>query len=217
MPKTRGQKIGLAVGLAFLALVVGLLAYLHLGATVEVPRNANGMDRPIISVCKGAPAWIRKDLPDAMDFWKKHGVAYGHVVLAADCPAACEVKDRKGGPRLISCHEGGITIDLMDQAFDGDHGGETISVKQGDTLRYATILLPFTIANDVTFDDEGVMQNTVVPKDVSVLVLAHELGHAEGYAHSVTPVVKGVVSHKTGELMNPETAGLGWGDEGLVP
>jgi len=199
-----GKTAGGIAGGAFTAVVVGLLLFLHLGGKVEVPRFAeplSGAKR--IYLCKGAPAWVALELADAQAFWKKHGAVYGTVEKNADCPATCQIDGR-----AVACHEGAITIDLRDQAFDQEaHAGETLWVKQGERLRWVTLLLP-----DKIEPPEG---GASLPKDINALVLTHEMGHAEGLDHSLTRISKGAISHKTGEVMNPATSGLGWGAAGL--
>ncbi len=202
-------KGGLAGGATFITLVVGLLLYLHLGGKVEVPRTVEPLaGTKKVYVCEGAPDWVYAELPDAMEFWRSHGVSYGAVIEDAQCPPACSI-----GERLVPCREGGITIDLRDQPYVDDHADETLRKSVDGKLKWATILLPRGILPSEEADAP------TLSKDVDALVLAHALGHAEGFEHSVTRITRGknagAVAHKTGELMHPKLHHLGWGTAGL--
>jgi len=190
----RRQATGIAGGTLTL-IVVGLLVGLHLAGKPEVPRHA----RPLplgrnVYLCSTVPAWVVKALPEAQKFWSAHGADYGDVIQDPHCAPTCKAPD--GRPMV--CHTGGITIDLRDQGFSDDHLGETTGAYPDGKLQWATILLP-----------------SEVPKGMEALVLAHELGHAEGYDHSQTKIIGGAISHKTGEIMHPSAAQLGWGAAGL--
>jgi hypothetical protein len=213
MPKI-SKKTGMALGWGGALLMGGLLAFLHLGAKVEVPRIADPLPgaKPVY-VCKGAPSWVKQEMAPAKRFWTRHGAKYGAVWFDADCPPDCKVTDPVSGRvRLLPCREGAITVDLQDQGFSDDHVSETVlGTHRGEP--YRTILVPSVIDGAVSHEG-GELLVEDVPDDVYQLVLAHELGHAEGYGHSQTKGTGGTI-HKRGELMHPFTYGLGFGDGGL--
>jgi hypothetical protein len=162
-----------------------------------------------------------------MRFWLKHGAEYDSIHLHADCPAVCEWSSGKT-KLMVPCHEGAITVDLMTPEQmaigSGSPGDQTFWVKHPDAgdhlgrLTWVTITLPDEIEPPLSPADENGFQTTVpLPEDIYDLVVAHALGHAEGYDHTYTKVLGSskFIARKTGELMNPVLQDLGWGDQGL--
>jgi hypothetical protein len=203
MALNKQSKVGLSVGGAFTALVVGLLVFLH-GSTAEVPH----LFQPLppghrILLCRDAPQPALDALNRAMAYGEAHGIKYGPVQQDG-CAVLCNHEGR-----FVPCTPGAITVSLRDTAFDENHCGETVWAedRQG-RITWATILLPercFAPEDEAKF-----------PKDYYALTLTHELViHAEGRGHTKTAIVKGVAAEKTGELANAQLEKMGWGDEGL--
>ena len=205
------QKIGLAVGGLFIVLVVGLLVFLHTSGKVEVEHRARWTSPPDILICEGAPAWVKAEAQGVVAELETRGLVFG-AVAEGTCPLPCSYKPEKGPVRQLACREGVIVIDLRDRWFSEEHAGETLWSSVGGFIEHATVLLPEKITDDTP---AGEALGEPLPRDSKRLVLAHELVHALGYEHSVTQIAGGAVTHKTGELMNPELRRAGWGMLGL--
>lgn len=224
---TRKTATGIAGGI--IAAGVSLLILTLHASQAKVQEYALPLpDHKDIVVCKDAPEWVVRavERKKVLSFWKDHGVTYGEVLFDQDCPAECEWPDPITGiVEMVPCRPGAIVLDMMtvDQAkigsgSPGDRGYWIADPGLGEKLgrlRWFTTVFPAELEPPLVEDEDGFPVDTT-PKDLSDLVVAHALGHAEGYDHSYTKVVgKKAVAHKRGELMNPYLEQLGWGDQGL--
>jgi hypothetical protein len=207
------RKAAMAAGWAGAAAMGAFLAWLIAGAKVEVEQR--WLPLPVgkpIYVCDTAPDWVRQELAGAVRFWTRHGTGYGPTWYDSECPPDCDV-GTEGSKRLVPCHDDAITIDLRDQLFDDEHAGETVRGVRGRS-RFATILVPERVEPMISYEEEGRLIVAELPDDVLALVLAHEMGHAEGWWHEAVKGSGGTL-HRRGELMHPKVWGLGWGARGL--
>lgn len=198
------DRVGLGIGGAFTALVVAIFVVLA-GSPVRVERLATWQNRPPILFCGTAPEWALRNAREVVATLGGRGLLYGPVT-AAECPETCLY-----GSRPLPCRAGAIVVDLRDRWFGDDQAGETLFTAVDGRIVRATVLLPAAIVDD----SPSTSRAPGLPSDAERLALAHELVHALGYGHSYTTVSRGVVAHKTGELMNPSLRASGWGFGGL--
>lgn len=212
--------IGLAVGLAFTALVVGLLVYGNFFASSSHETMFVWDQRPVLHVCDTVPDWAQPGSPSfdkATDWWEEHGWAFDNIEVGP-CSNLCSTTDDKGEPIEVVCNPGKVTLDLMDQWWSEEHAGvcrfptklrESHLVTGKD---WTTILVP----NVVLGSDD--IEAPLLPADVEALVLAHEIGHClVGLDHNEGPALGGGcrLNPKTGALMNPSIYKAGWVDEAI--
>lgn len=208
--------VGLALGLALTALVVGLIVYGNFFATSTHRQDFEWAHRPDLYICDTAPEWATGEgeaLLKATDWWEKHGFAFNNIE-SGPCQEVCNVKvEGQVTDRVIPCNPGRVTLDLRDGWFSEDHAGEclhpTKPVLYG--ADWATILVPSVIYGSDDIDAPS------LPPDVNAQVLAHEIGHClVGVDHNLGPPVGCMrLNSKTGSMMNPSIYGGGWVDEGL--
>lgn len=222
MALSRNSKIGLGLGGAFTVFVAGLTFYLNVNdRKVEVERvSLDGQDwypvtpwasPPSVLVCDSAPTWVKEEVHGLVEELEKQGLAFGPVHVGA-CPLPCLYRTKDGQERRVACQEGAIVVDLRDHWFSETHAGETLlAFSETGKLKHATSLLPSDVTDDRTDGDLGKR----MPRDAKRIVLAHELVHGLAYGHSFTPIFGPFISHKTGEMMNPELINMGWGFLGL--
>jgi hypothetical protein len=210
------SKYGKWFGLAFTALVVGLLVYLHVFGTPVVPQlRQPASNTPDMWVCtEDGLDWVDEDLFKKVDeFWTAHGHPIG-VLKRVPCAsiAQCEFGDR----RMAPCEPNNIVVALRDKWFDEEHAGETLSVFDVNTrkTRWSTILVPKKILGPDGFGEFGA-EVPMLPPDAEAIVMAHEVGHWFGYDHVVTRIAGPFFSEPTGHVLNRSIMKAGWGAEGL--
>jgi hypothetical protein len=215
MVKIDGQTAGKVVGWSLATIALAVLTCLHLDSKVEVPVWA----RPIpgektIYICDTAPAWVSDEIQGAIDFWEARGSTFGPVVKTSSCFPGCNIPIGET-PRWHPCKDGAIMIDVIDSSSELDHAGETLRTRAGNQVRRATILVPSEVHPRTEQDRDGFIVVQTLPNDVKAIILTHELGHAEGFDHSITRIFKGVTANRNGELMASRLEFSGWGDAGL--
>lgn len=202
---------GKYVGLSFLAFVLGLLAYLHIFAVVEVPKPRHEESKaPDVLVCEGEVLWVTPEVVEsAREYWREYGGYTIGPLKRVPCGSLeqCEAEDH----RFFPCSRRDIVVTLRDQWFKENHAGETVSVSDAKTgeVFWSTISLPSKL---MASEEIGALP---LPPDADKLVFTHEVGHWLGYGHAVTPIIGPFVSEPTGHMMNEELPHQGWSGEGL--
>ena len=193
------SKQGLIIGIPFTALVVALIVYGNLSmSSHEV--NFEWEYRPTLYICDDAPEWATPGQPDfeeALGFWGARGWHPGDI-QSSSCDTICETSSGVS----TACHKGGVTLTLRGQDLGENHAGKCTRPLGEAMLRdtdWTTIQLPSTL------------------DEYRAETIAHEYGHClVGIGHNQGPSVGCTrLSPKTGALMNPTNAGVGWVDEGL--
>jgi hypothetical protein len=209
-----------AIGAVFTVGVIALLVYLHLFASLVVPKTANVVSaKPEVWVCDSIHlSWITEsDLTKALSFWKSHGYEFGEVSYHKDCSSIpmCFKDDER--TTKIACQSDVILLVLAGQHFDPNHLGETTVYVEGQRQEWGTIELPSQVPPSVvSIAGEDDLLNTVTyPKDIQSLVLAHEIGHWLGYQHTYTTILGPIHSENTGHIMSPKASTIGWDAEGI--
>lgn len=210
------QRNGHYIGLAFTAVVVGLLVYLHVFGQPVVPKpRTQASAVPDLLVCEGEIPWVTDEVVDKVrTFWKEHGHPIGPMKrVPCGSLGTCMVSEE----RILPCSRGNIVVALRDQQFDEEHAGETVYVVHRDTgmTDWATILLPNKILPPAAPPGADLDEAPLLPLDVEALVLAHEIGHWFGYEHVTTDLPGPFFAEPTGHLMTRGLQKLGWGDAGL--
>jgi hypothetical protein len=202
------DQLGLGVGGAFTALVVGLLITLFTKRVEVETVGAKWSEAPDVRICDTAPTWVKNETEGVVATLTAQGLRFGTVTTGPCIPCAYVVK---GKVKTATCDDGAISIDLRNQWFSESHVDETLlELDHGRVLR-ASVMLPERITDErIASEDQRRF-----PTDAYRLALAHGLVHGRGYGHSFTRVSKGVIAHKQGELMHPELLGMGWGFGGL--
>lgn len=228
------QKRGLAIGLIFTAIVVGLLVYFH-ASKPQVP-DIPGPDLVDQKTDKLPPYWVCTEAPDGhlpapgwldaatvtdvLNWWAERcyeveGLGFG------PCEDLCSYQqDESAEPRVVACKEGHVSVSGIDRWFGSGHAGETLHKPQDGELPH--ILVPVAIDGA---DPTETVDLPPLPDDVGKLVFAHEVGHSFKKDHTITELGStGAGAPKKGDLMHPQVRvligeqwfpGIGWGDADL--
>lgn len=205
----------------FLALVVGLLVWLHAFSSPQMEHEGLELQYEGVLIADRAPSWFERDL-ELMDSHLPEGFKFprrdGKIVVEHGTPEQNCSGKLQGESYGYPCRDGWVTVLLWDEkiaacADDDCEVGVAFWHTYGPKC---SIMIPPRVEDSLPASLLVSDDPPTLPENIEAMVGAHEYVHClRGKGHAFTRLFGPFYSYPTGHLMHPSVLGMGWETQGL--